>query len=114
MDIQIKRIYDDADNNDGTRILVDRVWPRGVTKENAHLDDWMKEIAPTTELRKWFGHKEERFKDFSIKYAAELENNMELIKELRSKANKNRVTLLYGAKDETHNQAIVLKKFLLK
>ena len=114
MDIQIKRIYDDADNNDGTRILVDRVWPRGVTKENAHLDEWMKEIAPTTELRKWFGHKEERFKDFSIKYAAELENNRELIEELRSKANKNRLTLLYGAKDDTHNQAIVLKKFLLK
>ena len=114
MDIQIKRIYEDAAKNDGTRVLVDRIWPRGVSKEDAQLDEWMKEIAPSTELRKWFGHKEERFQEFSKKYETELKNNPELIKELQSKADKKRLTLLYGAKDETHNQAVVLKKFLLK
>lgn len=114
MDIQIKRIYEDATKNDGTRILVDRIWPRGVSKEDAKLDDWMKEIAPSTELRKWYDHKVDRFQEFSKKYETELKNNSALVKELQSKAEGKRLTLLYGAKDEEHNQAVVLKKFLLK
>lgn len=114
MDIQIKRIYDDVAKSDGTRVLVDRIWPRGMRKEDANLDEWMKEIAPSTELRKWFDHKEEKFQEFSKKYNTELKNNPELIKELKDKASRNRLTLLYGAKDETHNQAVVLKKFLLQ
>ncbi|WP_026450376.1 DUF488 domain-containing protein [Aequorivita capsosiphonis] len=114
MDIQIKRIYEDATKNDGTRILVDRIWPRGVSKEDAHLDEWMKEIAPSSELRKWFDHKEERFKEFSKKYETELKDKPELVKELQDKAEKKRLTLLYGAKNEEYNQAVVLKTFLLK
>lgn len=114
MQIQLKRIYEEAAKNDGTRILVDRIWPRGVSQEDAHLDGWMKEIAPSTELRKWFGHKEERFQEFSKKYETELKSKPELIKKLLDKADKILLTLLYGAKDETHNQAVVLNKFLLK
>lgn len=114
MDIQIKRIYEEAAKTDGTRILVDRIWPRGVSKEDAKLEEWMKEIAPSSKLRQWFDHKEENFKEFSKKYEAELKENPELVKELQNKAEKKRLTLLYGAKDEKHNQALVLKKFLLK
>lgn len=114
MDIQIKRIYEDAANIDGTRVLVDRIWPRGVSKVDAQLDEWMKEIAPSAELRKWFGHKKGRFEEFSKKYKSELKNNSKLTKELQNKAEKKRLTLLYGAKDEKHNQAVVLKEFLLK
>ncbi|MGO3182636.1 MAG: DUF488 domain-containing protein [Aequorivita sp.] len=114
MDIQIKRIYEDATKNDGIRILVDRIWPRGVSKEDAKLDDWMKEIAPSTELRKWYDHKVDRFQEFSKKYETELKNNSALVKELQSKAEGKRLTLLYGAKDKEHNQSVVLKKFLLK
>lgn len=112
MDIQIKRIYEDASKNDGFRVLVDRIWPRGVSKEDAKLDEWMKEIAPSTELRKWFNHKEKRFDAFSKKYKKELGDSSDLIKELLEKAKNKRLTLLYGAKDETHNQAAVLKIFL--
>jgi uncharacterized protein YeaO (DUF488 family) len=112
MDIRTKRIYEDASKNDGLRVLVDRVWPRGVSKEDAKLDEWMKEIAPSTELRKWFDHKEEHFAEFSKKYKKELEDHSELVQQLLDKANKKRLTLLYGAKDEKHNQAIVLKNYL--
>ncbi|WP_347373142.1 DUF488 domain-containing protein [Aequorivita sp. Q41] len=114
MDIQIKRIYEDASKNDGFRVLIDRIWPRGLSKENAKLDEWMKDIAPSDELRKWFDHKEERFDAFSKKYINELENHPDLIKKLQKTASQKRLTLLYGAKDEKHNQAIVLKKILLK
>lgn len=112
MDIRIKRIYDDPANNDGTRILIDRIWPRGVRKDDAKLDDWIKEIAPSTDLRKWFDHKEERFDKFSNKYKKELQDHPDIIEELVKKAKNKRLTLLYGAKDENHNQAVVLKKFL--
>lgn len=112
MDIQIKRIYEDASKNDGFRVLVDRIWPRGVSKENAKLDEWMKEIAPSTELRKWFAHKEERFEKFSEKYNIELKSHSVLVEELLNIANEKRLTLLYGAKNETYNQAVVLKKYL--
>jgi uncharacterized protein YeaO (DUF488 family) len=112
MEIKTKRIYEDASKNDGYRVLVDRIWPRGVSKEDAKLDEWMKEIAPSTELRKWFDHKEERFKEFSEKYKKELEKNSDLIDGLLSKASKKRLTLLFGAKNENYNQAVVLKQFL--
>lgn len=112
MDIEIKRIYEDAAKTDGYRVLVDRIWPRGVSKEDAKLNEWMKAIAPSTELRKWFGHKEELFQEFSKKYNQELKDQTELVETLQKKAREKRLTLLYGAKDETHNQAIVLKKFL--
>jgi uncharacterized protein YeaO (DUF488 family) len=114
MDIQVKRIYEDASQNDGYRVLVDRIWPRGVSKEEAKLDEWIKEIAPSTELRKWFDHKEERFDEFSKKYKEELKNQTELVEKLKKKAKEKRITLLYGAKDEKYNQAVVLKKFLEK
>ncbi|MCZ4318859.1 DUF488 family protein [Aequorivita viscosa] len=112
MDIQTKRIYEKAANRDGTRVLVDRVWPRGVSKEDAKLNEWMKEIAPSEKLRKWFDHKEERFEEFSKKYKKELEAHSNLVQQLLDKAKDKRLTLLYGAKDEAHNQAIVLKEYL--
>ena len=112
MDIQTKRIYEKAANRDGTRVLVDRVWPRGVSKEDAKLNEWMKEIAPSEKLRKWFDHKEERFEEFSKKYKKELEKHSNLVQQLLDKAKDKRLTLLYGAKDEAHNQAIVLKEYL--
>lgn len=113
-EIQIKRIYEDASKNDGFRVLVDRVWPRGVSKEDVKLDEWMKEIVPSTELRKWFDHKEERFDEFSKKYKKELDKHSNLVEELLNKAKEKCLTLLYGAKDETHNQAVVLKVYLEK
>ncbi|PVW17324.1 DUF488 domain-containing protein [Marixanthomonas spongiae] len=112
MKIQIKRIYEDAANRDGHRVLVDRVWPRGVSKEDARLDDWNKEIAPTSDLRKWFDHKEERFSEFKKKYKKELSNHTEDLKEIAEIAKEKQVTLLFGAKDEEHNQAVVLKEYL--
>lgn len=112
MDIAIKRIYESAEKKDGNRILVDRIWPRGISKEEAWLTEWMKEIAPSTELRKWFNHQEERFTDFAEKYKKELDKQPELVHKLKSLAKEKRLTLLYGAKDEKHNQAIVLKEYL--
>lgn len=114
MKIKIKRIYEDVENDDGTRILVDRLWPRGVSKEEAQLADWMKEIAPSTELRKWFNHEEDRFPEFSKKYKKELESHNDLTNALLKKAKSNQLTLVYSAKDEVHNQAVVLKEFLEK
>lgn len=110
--IQIKRVYDDPSKSDGYRILVDRIWPRGVSKEDAKLDDWNKDLAPTTKLRKWFDHDSDKFEDFSEKYKKELENKTEDLKKLHDKAKDKKVTLLYGAKDTEHNQAMVLKKVL--
>lgn len=112
MEIKIKRIYEEAVKSDGTRILVDRIWPRGISKEDAHLDDWIKEIAPSTELRKWFDHKDERFDEFSKKYKIELKDHKDLTDALLEKAKKKRLTLVYSAKNEPHNQAVVLKKYL--
>ena len=114
MDIQIKRIYEDASKNDGFRILVDRIWPRGVSKEDANLNEWMKEIAPTTELRKWFDHKEERFDEFSKLYETELLEDPTKLERIKALAEKERVTLLFGAKDPKMNQAFVLCNVLRK
>lgn len=112
---KIKRIYADPAKDDGARVLVDRIWPRGVSKEKAQLTEWLKGIAPTPELRKWFDHKPERFKSFKEKYQEELQSNDEAIKKLQEIAKENHsVTLLYGAKDQEHNHAIVLKQFLVR
>lgn len=111
-EIKLKRIYDDPSGDDGYRILVDRLWPRGVSKKDAKLDEWDKELAPSTELRKWFDHKEERFKEFSKRYHEELKDKKELLDKLREKANHKKLCLLYAAKDHEMNQAVVLKDVL--
>lgn len=114
MKIQIKRIYDDPAKGDGVRILVDRLWPRGVSKERASLDAWVKKIAPSTNLRKWFDHDPEKWEEFSRRYIEEIQENEEAIDELRDLAKKTTLTLLYAAKDEEHNEALVLKHYLDK
>src|SRR5690606_14806904 len=112
--IKIKRIYEDASTDDGYRILVDSIWPRGVSKEEAKLDDWKKEIGPSNELRKWFGHVPDRFDEFAKRYIKELGDKKEDLIEIGKLAKNNTVTLLYGAKDTRHNQAVVLQKLLSK
>ena len=112
MNIQLKRIYEPYSKEDGYRILVDRLWPRGFTKEKAALDLWLKEIAPSTELRKWFGHDPEKWKEFQKKYRLELKQNKEALDRLMDYIKKGKVTLLYGAKDEEHNEAQVIKDFI--
>ena len=108
----IKRVYEAPSTEDGYRLLVDRLWPRGVSKENAHLDEWNKELAPSNELRKWFDHIPERFGDFAIRYKEELASHSDELERLKKLANTQKVCLLYGAKDELHNQAVVLKEIL--
>jgi uncharacterized protein YeaO (DUF488 family) len=111
--VRLKRGYEPAEATDGTRILVDRLWPRGVSKERAALDQWMKEIAPSTELRKWFGHDPHRWVEFCRRYSDELHQNAGLLSELRSLARHGPVTLVYSAHDELHNDAIVLRDVIL-
>jgi len=112
--VEMKRIYDAFSEDDGYRVLIDRVWPRGISKKDARLDEWLKEIAPTTELRKWFGHDPDKFGEFRRRYIRELEEKEGLLKSLIDRSRRQKVTLLYGAKDETHNQAVVLKELLEK
>lgn len=112
MTIRIKRVYEPPDKNDGTRILVDRLWPRGLTKEKAAVDIWLKEIAPSTALRKWFGHESAKWDGFRRKYLAELKENREQVSLLKEAMKKGTVTLLYGAKDEAHNEAQVLLHYV--
>lgn len=113
--IKIKRIYEPKSANDGYRILVDRLWPRGVSKEKAHLDLWLKEIAPSTELRKWFNHDPKKWLQFQNKYIQELKNNQQYIDQILELEKKYKnLTFLYGAKDTVHNEAIVLINFLKK
>jgi len=107
--IQCKRVYDEASPEDGTRVLVDRLWPRGVSKEEAALHHWMKEIAPSDELRRWFDHDPEKWEEFRVRYTQELNEKEDLVQELRSKAESRTLTLIYAAKDREHNHAIVLK-----
>lgn len=111
--ICIKRIYDEPAENDGYRVLVDKLWPRGVTKLRANLDEWNKEVAPSTALRKWFDHKAERFEEFSLRYQEELLLKEEELNRLRTIAETEPVTLLYGAKDPKINHAIVLRNSLI-
>lgn len=111
--IQLKRVYELYSKGDGYRILVDRLWPRGVSKEKAHLDLWLKEIAPTTELREWFGHDPKKWQEFEKRYKKELKDKTELLQQLKDLEKKHKqVTLLYGAKDTEHNEAIVLQKMI--
>lgn len=117
MPIQIKRAYDTAEKSDGMRILVDLIWPRGVSKEDANLNEWVKEVAPSDELRQWFDHDKDKYEDFKKKYKKEMQQNdqqkaaLEQLKKWTKKHNKN-ITLVFGAKDEKHNQAAVLKEIL--
>ncbi|MCG3154848.1 MAG: hypothetical protein DKINENOH_01444 [bacterium] len=110
--IKVKRIYDAPAADDGFRILVDRLWPRGMKKDSAPIDLWLKEIAPSDELRKWFGHEPAKWAAFKKRYFAELRRQPELLALLRLHARAGAVTLLYGAKDEKHNNAVALLEFL--
>jgi uncharacterized protein YeaO (DUF488 family) len=113
--IKIKRAYQPPDESDGFRILVDRLWPRGISKEKAKLDLWMKDIAPSNDLRKWFAHDPERWEGFHSKYSEELKDKKQFLKEIKDiEKEKLTITLLYGAKDEEHNNAVVLKDMLKK
>ena len=112
MDLQVKRVYEEPEPGDGLRILVDRVWPRGVSKEAAAVQRWLREIAPSTELRKWFGHAPERWPEFRRRYFRELEEHGELVEDLRALARAGTVTLIYSARDTEHNQAVALREFL--
>ena len=111
--VKIKRAYEPAEPDDGTRILVDRLWPRGVSKQEARLDQWNRELAPSPKLRKWFGHQVSRWAEFSRRYRVELARHAEGLAELRRRARQGPVTLVYAAKDEHHNHAIVLRSVLL-
>lgn len=111
MAISLKRAYEPPAASDGTRILIDRLWPRGVTKAKAAIDLWLKDVAPSTELRKWFGHDPDKWPEFQRKYRAELKGN-EALAELRKLSRQGHVTLVYSARDELHNDAVVLKKLL--
>lgn len=112
MDIHIKRVYEKPDKEDGMRILVDRLWPRGLTKEKAGVDLWLKDIAPSTALRKWFGHEPAKWDEFKKRYHEELEKNAEQVSVLKEQVKKRAVTLVYAAKDEEHNEALVLKELV--
>ena len=110
--ISIKRIYADAAKTDGTRILVDRLWPRGMKKEAAHLAEWAKDIAPSTELREWYGHDAERWPEFQKRYKAELKHNEASQAFVEKYGQEKHLTLLYATKDEAHTHALVLKDWL--
>ncbi|MCC7400540.1 MAG: DUF488 domain-containing protein [Chitinophagaceae bacterium] len=110
--VSIKRVYEPPEKSDGFRILIDRLWPRGLSKEKAKVDLWLKEIAPSTELRKWFGHDPEKWPVFQKKYSAEIKNNKASLDILRSKIKEKKVTLVYGAKEERYNDAVVLQKLI--
>lgn len=119
MDVRVKRAYAQPARNDGFRALVDRVWPRGVRKEDARIDAWWKAVAPSTRLRKWFGHDPERWEEFQRRYFAELDEMADekaeedgALAELLSRARRGRVTLVYGARDEEHNNAVALRSYL--
>lgn len=112
INIHIKRIYEPPARGDGYRILVDRLWPRGVKKEASRLAEWNKTLAPSAELRKWFNHEKERFAEFSVRYREELLHHKEELKRIREIGKEKAVTLLYGAKDENANQAVVLRDVL--
>lgn len=112
VDIHLKRAYSPPTAADGTRILVDRLWPRGLRKADAAIDRWLKDVAPSTELRRWFGHDPARWTAFRRRYRAELSHETELLNELRTMARKGPLTLVYAARDELHNEAVVLRDVL--
>jgi uncharacterized protein YeaO (DUF488 family) len=110
--IRVKRVYDAPSRSDGCRILVDRLWPRGQSKEKAHIDLWLKEIGPSTELRHWFGHDESRWRSFKERYFRELKEKEDLVCEIHSREKRGTVTLLYSARDEKDNNAVALKEYI--
>ncbi|CAM5480901.1 hypothetical protein AFEL58S_03295 [Afipia felis] len=112
--LRLKRAYAPAEPEDGVRILIDRLWPRGVSKADAALDDWMKEIAPSSGLRQWFGHDPARWPEFQHRYRSELQQHAEELERIRALAKSKTVTLVYSAHDEEHNDAVVLKDVLLR
>ena len=113
MSISVKRVYDPPAPEDGYRVLVDRLWPRGLTRAAAHVDLWLRDLAPTTGLRKWFGHDPARWPEFRRRYMKELGRHPDRLRQLRSLARKGPVTLVYSARDEAHNDAVVLRELLL-
>ena len=110
--VNIKRVYEEPKKSDGKRILVDRLWPRGLRKAEVKVDLWLKEIAPSTALRKWFSHEPSKWEEFKKRYSVELEKNNEEISLLEREVSEGKVTLVYGAKDQEHNGAVVLREFL--
>lgn len=110
--IRIKRVYDPPDPSDGLRILMDRLWPRGLQKEKAQINEWRKDLAPSDALRKWFGHDPKRWEEFKRRYQEELQGKMAELKRLAEEARHRTITLLYSARDEEHNQAVVLRELL--
>lgn len=110
--IHVKRVYDEKSKDDGYRVFVDRLWPRGVSKEDAHFDEWLKELAPSTELRKWFDHVPERFEGFKTRYKKELQEQGGELDKLRNIAKSEKITLLFAAKDTDMNNAVVVKEVL--
>jgi uncharacterized protein YeaO (DUF488 family) len=112
MTIKIKRAYETPDESDGTRILVDRLWPRGLTKQKARIDLWLKDVAPSTDLRKWFAHDPARWTEFQHRYSNELKKNNEPLSQLKQEAAKGPVTLIYAARDQEHNEAVILQNLL--
>lgn len=109
VDVHLKRAYSPPSADDGIRVLVDRLWPRGLRKSAAAIDEWFKEVAPSTELRRWFGHDPSRWDEFRRRYRAELKRKAELVDELRAIARAGPLTLVYAARDELHNEAVVLR-----
>ena len=112
LDVRAKRIYDPPDDSDGYRILIDHVWPRGVSRERARLDEWARELAPGDQVRKWFDHRPDRFAEFRARYRDELMAHPDRVDELRRRATNGRVTVLYAARDREHNNAVVLTELL--
>lgn len=110
--IRVKRVYDEVSLDDGFRILIDRLWPRGVTKEKAKLDFWLKDIAPSEELRKWFSHDPNKWQEFKIRYFLQLKDNPSAVKFVKDKIRESNVSLIYGAKDDRYNNAVALKEYL--
>lgn len=110
--IKLKRVYEKPSSKDGLRVLVERLWPRGLTKGRAAVDLWLKDVAPSAELRKWFGHDPARWKQFQERYRQELRETKDAVRLLRQKGKERTVTLVYAARDEQHNGALALKKFL--
>jgi uncharacterized protein YeaO (DUF488 family) len=111
--VHLKRAYENPGGDDGTRVLVDRLWPRGVKKTDAAIDYWAKELAPSAELRKWFGHDPARWDEFRRRYSAEIRSNGDELERLRNIARNGVLTIVYAARDETHNDAVVLREILL-
>jgi uncharacterized protein YeaO (DUF488 family) len=112
MDVRLKRVYEPAEPIDGHRVLIDRLWPRGVSRDRAKLDDWKRDLAPSKELRQWFGHEPDRFDEFRRRYIAELDGRRPLLTSLRRRAREGTLTLVYAAHDTEHNDAVVLAEVL--